>query len=271
VAIERKIGYTLPEDYREYLRDFGGSHFIYGANSTLTKHGLGVWACSYGILPNMPDDFMKAYHCYHPEVWTWKHHRMLPGVIPIGDVGDGDQICLVLTGRRRGAVFYWVADEEGDRPTLKNMRWLAPSFTALMDSLVTDAERQVFGYAKMPPQLPMEEDNLSSAQKRAFVKNALDFFWTYPELIDQAGFDPDKNVPALEDLYDKAEAYAVANAAAIAELIREQGRENISALTLEGNKTEVDILYHITRRLLYAVLQVAPFDDPVISKMRDLL
>ena len=116
----------------------------------------------------------------------------------------------------------------------------------------------------------MDAEHLTNDQKRDFVRAVLGFLQANPTLLSEARFEPAKNIPAIQKLLDEADAYAVANAAAIAELIKEQGRENIPAITLEGNKTEVDILYHTVRRLLNEVLLVAPEGEPTIESICEL-
>ncbi len=73
--------------------------------------------------------------------WDWFENRMPPGLVPIGEDGMGNQICIDVSEAGNGRVFAWF--HEGDpgpddalgRPGWANTFLLATSFTDLFHRL----------------------------------------------------------------------------------------------------------------------------------------
>jgi hypothetical protein len=112
--IEEKVGYVLPQDYREFLRSFGGYCFLPqqveeryspaparfpfsdgdttdGVHATLTFF--------HGIMTNDFHDLLT-------------HHERLQGYLPPGflPIADAGQVCLKLIEPQAGAVFLAYGD-----------------------------------------------------------------------------------------------------------------------------------------------------------------
>jgi hypothetical protein len=57
------------------------------------------------------------------------------GVILIGGDPGGNGICLVISGERRGQIWFWDHEREPSKPDWSNMDLVAPSFDAFMRGL----------------------------------------------------------------------------------------------------------------------------------------
>ncbi|VUD46301.1 hypothetical protein TDB9533_00796 [Thalassocella blandensis] len=127
--IEKKLGITLPKDYRKFLLQNNGGKPIPDAVK-LEGEYFDYVACFYGIRSsNYSDDLfrnVREYDGYIP-----------PHYLPIGESPGGDIYCLSLIAEELGAVYYWdheLANYEGD-PWEENMIKLAPALTEFLAGL----------------------------------------------------------------------------------------------------------------------------------------
>lgn len=132
VHLEKKLGYALPEKYRDFLRfhnggrpyperfnfrrDLNGNfienaiHFFYGLGSTAAHAELvTVSECFKGRIPSE--------------------------LLAIGDDHFGNQICLSIRGDQIGAIFLWDHELEHIPPTYKNVYFLSNSFSEFINNL----------------------------------------------------------------------------------------------------------------------------------------
>jgi hypothetical protein len=133
-AFEAEIGATLPDDYRQFLLRCNGGrldwHWFHGP----TPEGRRWTAVidSVGGLREEPDlslrDARRCYQGGEPQIPR-------PLLWIMGDPG-GNGICLGLSGRYRGRVYFWIHDEQPDPEewdggveSAGNVILLADSFT----------------------------------------------------------------------------------------------------------------------------------------------
>jgi hypothetical protein len=116
--------------------------------STVSQSGSDCIDVLYGKEPPGRDAYSLSHRM------AYYRGRMPDGVIPIGDNGLGNQICLAVTGDRRGQVLYWdrntEVDEEdyiedyGHPPTpaerFGNIHPIARSFAEFLQGLVSDPD-----------------------------------------------------------------------------------------------------------------------------------
>jgi hypothetical protein len=114
--IERAIGHQLPALYRQFLSRYGASGF----------QRLVLFRSARRLPPHISDwggDYLSALYGKEPEgrdmfdlltrIRFYKG-RMPDSMIPIGDNGLGNQICLGVSGEAFGKVFYWDRHNEFD-------------------------------------------------------------------------------------------------------------------------------------------------------------
>lgn len=124
--VEALIGHSLPTDYREFLRDYGG--YIINADYPVQAEGQIRYECVSNFYRAAPqpsaivDGYRTCLEVYEPDPWIVDLYpglslvRSMEGIeelgwpeelFPIADSGGGSQICLALFGLRPGAIFFW--------------------------------------------------------------------------------------------------------------------------------------------------------------------
>ena len=133
-AFEAEIGTTLPDDYRQFLLRSNGGRLDWYRFDGPTPDGK-TWPVVISDVGGLREEsdlsLRAARRCYQgselqiprPLLWI------------MGDPG-GNGICLGLTGRYRGRVYFWIHDEQpvpeewdGEVETAGNVVLLADSFT----------------------------------------------------------------------------------------------------------------------------------------------
>jgi hypothetical protein len=121
--IEATAGAALPPDYRDFACQYGLSTFgqlvqfqlaqgepVYSVPGLLAmpvpRHRSGLLSVFYGGSGDHGYSLARAISVYQG--------RMPDTIIPIGDEGSGNQICLGLKGSERGNVYYWDHHHEWD-------------------------------------------------------------------------------------------------------------------------------------------------------------
>lgn len=115
VAIENDLGVHLPDDYRDFVKTYGGADFnepvhfqlmynepIHPVPSLLgipiPRYDKGPFSHFYGS--------QSGNQCLAKKIEILKG-RMPDTMIPIADDGGGHQICLGIKGEEQGKVYYW--------------------------------------------------------------------------------------------------------------------------------------------------------------------
>jgi cell wall assembly regulator SMI1 len=134
-TIEARLGRALPEDYREFLREYGGYIFIYGATFPVQTVEYGVIYASAEIFcGRMPGkigrDLLRTYEDTLENYGEdWPVH-----MLPIAsDAGDND-ICLDMSEENKGAIYFWFRGSANP----EDFSFVAPSFTEFMNLLQND-------------------------------------------------------------------------------------------------------------------------------------
>ncbi|MBW3597320.1 MAG: SMI1/KNR4 family protein [Planctomycetes bacterium] len=103
------LGVRFPESYRQMIRRFSGS---YGdADIRIDRPSGGFDRCSIGLilslLPHNPDSIYGVMQ-------NWKEHALSPKVVPIGEDGGGNYLCLDFRAGDEPAVAFYFHELYGD-------------------------------------------------------------------------------------------------------------------------------------------------------------
>ena len=120
--IEAQLGHHLPDDYREFLRDYAGVGFP-SATFPMMEDGESRWASIFMFYGSSLADI---YHQGRRNFDLEDGYKWYPGLrlvrnisvpvavmewpeelLRIGSDQGGNEICLALFGFRPGAVFWW--------------------------------------------------------------------------------------------------------------------------------------------------------------------
>jgi len=117
----------LPEDYRAFLLSFNG-----GVPSPENFDMKGEGACSihefYGI------DVAHSEKGLSGAIATF-HGRIKKGFIPIAADPYGNQICICISGRNRGKVYFWDHEYEGRIFYFRQITLIADSFNKFINNI----------------------------------------------------------------------------------------------------------------------------------------
>lgn len=127
-ALEKRLGYGIPADYREFLLTYGGCRIVGAASFPVTrKNGLsaeGNLTYLYGVFAGSLD-LLTMYELY-TTVWD-----MPKWLLPIGCNSANDLVCVALGGQNVGEILYWSSEEDPGWTSR-----IAPSFSDFIDLLV---------------------------------------------------------------------------------------------------------------------------------------
>lgn len=106
LSLENRLQVTLPEDYKDFLREYGAATFAEYVDfrptiplpMPISATGDGHISSFYGSADDPFQPLLKAISSFHGEIPD--------SVIPIAD-DSGNKICLAIKGAEAGKVFYW--------------------------------------------------------------------------------------------------------------------------------------------------------------------
>jgi hypothetical protein len=150
-AFEQENKVLLPSDYRAFLLKHNGGEpqpadFDYSDGTELMSGGVQEFFAIYikpetetGLSPNL--NLASQFRIYK----RMGIPRMPDELMPIGDNGGGNKICLCVSGEHTGCIYYWDHEmectgggtyEDGTPITMwDNCHFVANSFTEFLDSL----------------------------------------------------------------------------------------------------------------------------------------
>lgn len=133
IEFTRKIGYTLPNDYIEFLHNHNGG-YVKGSISNYYKNGdqKFILTSMFGIGTN--DDLVSQWETYK--------NRIPNSCIPIGRDAGGNLVCLNLSEDKYGYVYFWDHEEELnyeiEKITINDLYLIKQSFKEFLDSIERD-------------------------------------------------------------------------------------------------------------------------------------
>jgi hypothetical protein len=117
-AIEAKVGGSLPTAYRQFLATYGASLFcetvFFRPNEPFphkySKNNRGTIST---LLGQQHPKFPKAKHIDILHTINVLQESFPEGLIPIGDDGGGDKICMRIGEKPYGAIVLWDHENRG--------------------------------------------------------------------------------------------------------------------------------------------------------------
>lgn len=149
--LEKQVGYGLPDDYREFLRDYGGCSienfalFSVQEGDYVRKHSVWIFFGSDPVMSDIALGYRASVESYDISSDVVEGYpglrfvRSMEGVeeigwpaelLPIGIDMGGNSTCLALFGLHAGAVFHWK-----NCPSGEGVCFVASSFDEFMRSL----------------------------------------------------------------------------------------------------------------------------------------
>ncbi len=113
-SIERKLGTSLPEDYRTFLKTYGACRF----RGESDRNTWVYFEPLQPLLKRRRPHFDAFYGSARDDSYGLESGisllvgRVPEELIPIGDNGDGSLLCLGIKGEFRGRVYFWSREEE---------------------------------------------------------------------------------------------------------------------------------------------------------------
>ncbi len=151
IEFEEIVGLDLPDDYRNFLMAFNGGEIMIEHDIRVPgiPFDLGVW---YFWPLSAPSPFLGIREARRMQA---EERMCLRQAIAVGGDGGTGHYYLLLTGEKRGAVFFIWLD---DRPQLPCDEWetwdvripeemveVAPDFDSLGELVLTSARRRPKG------------------------------------------------------------------------------------------------------------------------------
>lgn len=133
-AHEAQWGYTLPADYRLFLRTYNGGEPEPSIFKFKDKSGGSNLRALLGINGSKHDDTQDYMRTYTDRLPTRFH--------PIGYDSGGNVICISVAGDDRGKIYFWDHELEADPDedmhpdTTENITLISDSFTDLIKTLL---------------------------------------------------------------------------------------------------------------------------------------
>jgi hypothetical protein len=131
-AFEKRVGVRFPSEYRAFL---------------LAHNGGRVKPAVLGGFPRGEIQNFLSLGPPEDAAMTWSYFkiptepRMPPEHIPIADCRGGDLLTMVIDGPKRGQIFYWDHEEEGNETyTYDNLYFVAASLDELFAGLYDDRD-----------------------------------------------------------------------------------------------------------------------------------
>lgn len=128
-VFERIIGVQLPNHYRDFLLRYNGGYPTPYYFSISKVQGKGMVNIFYGI-GEMYDNLDKKIDIFDD--------ILNAGFLPIADDSGGNQICIGLTEKCFGNIYFWIHDE--DTEDTDNMYFISENFTVFSENLYDDTE-----------------------------------------------------------------------------------------------------------------------------------
>lgn len=131
-----QIGYFFPDEYFLFLKDNNGGYLdnyvaeYQGLNKLKSKF---ILAGFYGLGIDSNNDLRSKYELYNG--------RVPEGCVPIGyDVG-GNQVCINLTTKNYGFIYFWDHENELEEDnSIESLYYIASSFNEFLNSIKEDSD-----------------------------------------------------------------------------------------------------------------------------------
>jgi len=139
-AVEARYHLKLPPDYRQFLLMGNGGEpdrclFRFKGKRTYTE--------SVRYFLSISDDPDISFHRYFNR-YKVDEKRLPDAVIPVAFDSGGNLVCLAVSGKKAGTVYFWDHEGEEDSPRAvergKNLAVVADSFREFIDDLKAEED-----------------------------------------------------------------------------------------------------------------------------------
>ena len=129
--LEIEFGLRLPEEYRRFLASFNGGKPVPSGFSFETNEGLSESSIRYFLTLDT--------NAEHYTIWEFlvRYRDRIPsGLLPVACDSFENLVLIDVGAKEVGSVYFWDHEKESmDEPTWENISLVAPSFTALEQTL----------------------------------------------------------------------------------------------------------------------------------------
>jgi hypothetical protein len=126
-AFQRRLGVSLPTDYRTFLLDYNGGQ-PWPERIVTLKHGSTDVQYLYGI--HAGPSWANLQCCLEDT-----KGRIVKEGLPVGNDSMGNLFVLILHGKKTGLVYFWNHELESAKPSYRNMEKVSDSFAQFIGSL----------------------------------------------------------------------------------------------------------------------------------------
>ena len=136
VEKEKSLGFSLPNDYRDFLKLYNGGipeKLFFSFKGT--KEDSSLVDRLFGFIENEYRNIIEYHRSYKK--------RIPSNALPIGIDPGGNLILLSVSGPDYGKVYFWDHDwevEDGQIPDYSNLTLIADSFEEFLNSLKSEDE-----------------------------------------------------------------------------------------------------------------------------------
>lgn len=128
---EKKIKHLLPDDYKKFLLENNGGHpencvFSYAMDDKENESLVNIFNAIYTG---------KTYNLLIDYEYYQEQKRIPKNMLPIADDPFGNLICLSISGKDYGSVYFWDHELEVLRPAFENLFLISDSFQDFIDNL----------------------------------------------------------------------------------------------------------------------------------------
>lgn len=131
-SVETRLGIVLPQQYQDFLLLNNGG--VPKPNLFSCVDGGGSFVQVFLAIHEGSHDSLEDYF----QTYKVIRQAMPNNIMPIAHDGFGNQICISTCGDDCGSVYFWDHENEGRRPSYKNLSLISPSFDEFLSGLYED-------------------------------------------------------------------------------------------------------------------------------------
>jgi hypothetical protein len=135
-ALEQRLAIKLPEEYRRFLLAQNGGRPNPAVFDFIGDGGRSENSRVHFFLSIYDGKYSNFEIVF--KIFKIRAKRIPTELIPIAHDSFGNQICLAISGKHKGAVFFWDHENEnpeGNEPWWNNIHLIKPSLQEFLDSL----------------------------------------------------------------------------------------------------------------------------------------
>lgn len=126
---------NFPKEYKDFLLEHNGGYPVPNYFNIPSIKDSSIVDCLYHLHSR------DSTNCLTRKYKVFRD-RMPPEIIPIGSDPGGNQICMAITGKHYGTIYFWDHECEADeeKPSYSNVHIVASRFSEFLSSLEKSEE-----------------------------------------------------------------------------------------------------------------------------------